>query len=755
MSKSKNTRKSPKRPKRRKQTAQVPGNRQPLNSQALINSALQFQQSGNLREAGRIYRQVLDAEPENPDAWHLLGMTLHAGNQLESAIECLKNALVLLPDHPDVLANLGVVYRTAGILDQSQAVLEKSLQLKPNSVQALSNLGTVYMECGNLAAAQIQFEKALSLDPSFEQASMNLGNLWQRLGRFQDAEAIYRSLLIGNSADPFLLNNLAETLRHQHQWSEAIEISRRAMEIAPDRVEMGITLGRSLAGAGLFEQAEQHFQQLIDEYPNLAQPYHYLGKLQFDRREMVRSEANLKRAVQLDPTDIYALSSLGFAYLEMGKYDVAEACFRTVVSIDPTNSQAHGCLLFFMSGKPELSQQELFQEHQRWGKVHDAVEPIASMWTDSATDGVRNRRLRIGYVSPDFCDHAVNRFFQPVLEAHRSDHVETFCYAEVAAPDETTQSLMEFADHWRFTQGLSDNQIAQQVATDQIDILVDLAGHTGKNRLRVFAFRPAPIQVTWLGYPNTTGLDAINYRLTCEIQNPSDEPTYHTEELFRMPRGSFCFARPGLLPEVSELPAIGNGFVTFGSLHRPVKISEAARDLWASVLLSCPSSRLVVFNTRFTEASASELVKSLVARGVAAGRVDVRNHIEAECYRSIYHEVDVALDVTPWAGGTTTLEALWMGVPVIAFYGDRRSARSTAAIVHNIGHPELIARSPEEYVEIAVRLSDDFEQLSHLRSRLRENVQSTIVDSVRFTEDLEEAYREMWNRLVDRVETER
>lgn len=750
MSKSKKTRKPPKRrPRRRPLAASENGTAKPADSQAAIQSALALQQAGNLKQAALIYQQVLETEPENPDAWHLLGMTLFTGDEFETAIECLQNALVLVPDHPDVLANLGVVYRSSGDHANAQLVLEKAVQINPDSVQAQTNLGTVYLEQGSYDAAQSQFEKALSIDAQFDQAAMNLANLWQRQGRFHDAESCYRSILEQGNPDPVALNNLAETLRHQRKWDEAIKFSRRAIELAPDSIDFQITLGRSLAGGMEVEEAKAQFLQLIERYPSLGTAYHYLGRLQFEQRDLENAVVNLMRAVELDPSDLYALSSLGFAYMEMGKSEIAEACFRTVVQIDPTNSQAHGCLLFFMSNKADACQRELFEEHRKWGALHGAVEAICSDWKSSGREQNKTKRLRIGYVSPDFCNHAVNKFFLPVLQSHRPEQVETFCYAEVAVPDETTEQLIELTDHWRFTHGLSDEQIAHQVQNDEIDILVDLAGHTANNRLRVFAYRPAPVQVTWLGYPNTTGLAAIDYRLTCDIQNPPDEPTYHTEQLYLMPNGSFCFSRPVNSPEVSDLPAIRNGCVTFGSLHRPDKISDSARDLWAAVLKACPASRLIAFNTRFTPESANELLHSLSGLGVEAERVTILNQLDADSYLDLYDQIDISLDVTPWAGGTTTLESMWMGAPVIAFHGDRRSARSTAAIVNNVGHPELIAKSQESYVAIAKRLSGDLDSLASIRQGLRNKIEATIVDANRFVDDLEQAYRDMWQRWCD------
>lgn len=729
--------------KKRRNAASTTKSVDPIPVNSLIRSALQLQQSGELSQAESIYRKVLDRDPENPDAWHLLGMTLFALKRYEAAIECLEKALRIVQRHPEVMANLGVVYRSSGRLDDAKSVLLQAVAIEPNSASLQSNLGTVYLELDELELAERHFENALAIDGQFGQAAMNLGNLWQQQGRFADAETVYQNLLERRPGDAAVLNNLGETLRHLGKSQQAVKVLNQAVESEPDCVEYRINLGRVLSNVGRIDEARSHFEKLIESFPELTKPFQYLGKLQLAQRELTDAVANLESAVELDPKDGYALTGLGLAYLESGRVREAEVCFRSVIELDPAMSQAHGLLLYVLSGDASIDPQRLFEEHQNWGRIHGNVVPVANEFQGRSR--APDRRLRVGYVSPDFRSHAVASYLEPVLEAHDPTQVEIFSYAEVTAPDETTRRLQELSHHWRFTPGFSDRQVAEQVLADQIDILVDLAGHTGQNRLGVFAHRPAPLQATWLGYPNTTGLSSIDYRFTCSVQNPIDEKTFHTEELFRLPRASFCFSRPFDWP-TSKLPAISNGYVTLGSLHRPEKISESARDLWAETLDACPNSRLIVFNTRFTSESKNELIAGLARRGIGAERIEIRNLIEGESYLETYQEIDIALDVTPWAGGTTTLESLWMGVPVIAYLGHRRSARSTAAIIHHLGCKELIADSFAKYAQIVVELSDDLPRLESLRKSLRRKVETTLVDSNGFTRDLEQAYREMWNR---------
>lgn len=737
------TQRSKKRLARKK--ASTPGEVVAKGTQSDIEQALAYQQAGELDRAKAIYLNVLSLDPENPDAWHLLGMTLHAANEHSAAIECLQNANQLTPNHPEILSNMGLVFRAAGELDQSRSCLELAAKLQPGSATIHNNLGTIYLELGSLEAAESRFETALSIEEDFDNAAMNLGNVWQRLGKSRDAEEIYHRVLSRNPGHAAILANLGEALRNQGKWESSVEVLERALEVAPGQMETRLNLGRSLINLRRLSEAESHLEELIGKHPDISKPYHYLGKLKLEERDFENAESLIRRSLEIDPQDMFARSSLGFTLIETGQPQKAEECFREVVRTDPSMSDAHGSLLFLMSSAVNTTPEGLFEETRKWAIAHGNVEAIGEHRNSKQPD----RRLKIGYISPDLRNHAVASFFKPVLQSHDAKSFETYCYAELASPDDVTEELIAHSEHWCYTKGLSNEQVARRIMDDQIDILVDLAGHTANNRLIALAHRPAPVQVTWIGYPNTTGLESIDYRLTCEVQNPVAESTFHTEELVRMPTGSFCFSRPKNAPDVGNLPAESNGYVTFGSLHRPLKISETARDFWAGVLGGCPDSRLLVFNTRFNDESIEELHVGLEKRGISRERVEIQNRFDEGSYLGVYDRIDIGLDVTPWAGGTTTLEALWMGVPVIAYYGDRRSARSTAAIMKNVGHDEWIAYSLKQYVELAKNFSSDINLLSSVRKNLRQETEATIVNAGKFTRELEQTYRTMWRRWCD------
>ncbi|TWU05751.1 O-linked N-acetylglucosamine transferase, SPINDLY family protein [Stieleria varia] len=711
--------------------------------QCSVEGALQLHRAGDLGGAKAIYCEVIQREPTNADAWHLLGMTLHAGGEDEQALECLAQADALVPGHPELLANLGWVYRSLGRYEPACDVLERAIKADPSSVPARCSLGAVFSELGQVDDAEQQYQAALAIDPGHCVALMNLGNLRQSQGRSRDAEQLYREVLSRNPGDSLVMMNLGEALRQQGKWDLAIEMLTGALRVNPMLVQAAVGLGRTLQAARRLAESESIFRQVIRQRGDYAKAYHYLGKTLLDAGDAEAAQAEIRHALELDPRDAFAVCTLGFVRLEMGQRDEAAECFSRAIELNPDLSEAAGTLLYLRSTDPGVEPAELFHQHCQWGQRYGEWPKVSIGERDMRAD----RRLKIGYVSPDFRNHAIASYIMPVMKSHDGECVEVYCYAEVASPDHVTEQLMRHADHWRFTNGLSDDQVAQQVVEDGIDILVDLAGHTSKNRLLVFARRPAPVQMTWLGYPNTTGLKAIDYRLTCQTQDPEGEETWHVEQLLRLPGGSFCFSVPENAPAVHPTPAMNAGHVTFGALHRPIKITDSVRDLWAAVMHAVPGSKLLVFNTRFTQSAASDLRDGLIARGVSAERMEIRSRYDGASYLETYHEIDIALDVFPWAGGTTTLEALWMGVPVLAMYGDRRSARSTAAIVENVGHGAWVARSTAQYVQLAAKLASDWNALQASRARLRTDVQSTIVDAKRFTASLENAYRDAW-RLI-------
>ncbi len=742
MSRSQSKRKSKRPPKRKRRSV----SRDPAieSRQTAVQQALQLQQAGQWQAAVEAYTQLLAEYPRDGGVWQLLGLTLHAAGQHQDAANCLFQAVEFLPGQPEVVANLGAVLRANGDLEGAREKMEPAAAQFPDSAPLQMNLGTVLMELGHCELAEPFVLRAHQLDPDSSVAAMNVGNLWIQQGRLRDAEKWLNGLLPQYPDDAAIQLNLAEVLRQLGRFETAIERSQQVISRHPDHIEATLTLGRCHLGLQRYREAQEVFERLIEQHSRLAKAHHYLGQTWFAQRELAKAASYLERAVELAPGDPFARSRLGLMYLELDQPQRAIEQLQQSLQLNPRDNATHSCLLFALSSDSEINPADLYQAHLDWSARHGQPKHDANIESIHRRRDLRpDRKLKIGYVSPDLRQHAVASFFAPVLSAHHRDRVEVFCYAELKRPDEMSAALRNLSDHWRETTGLSDRQVANLIAEDGIDILVDLAGHTAGNRLTAFAYRPAPIQATWLGYPNTTGMDCIDYRFGCPIQDPVDHPSYHTETLVRMEHGSFCFNFPDPAPSIQPLPATENGFITLGALHRPQKITPRTHDLWAAVLKSIPNSKLLIFNTRFTKETMGWHRAALVDRGVAEDRISIENETPYD-FLQMYDRIDIALDVTPWAGTTTTLGALWMGVPVIALRGDRRSARSTAVVVAGIGHHDWIADSPEDYIQRVVTLANDLPQLSALRHSIRPKLQATILDAERFTNELESHYLKFW-----------
>ena len=392
-----------------------------------------------------------------------------------------------------------------------------------------------------------------------------------------------------------------------------------------------------------------------------------------------------------------------------------------------------------------LTPDSLFAEHARLGAQLEAMSPSGDM---SIRHGDRGQRLRIGYVSPDFRKHSVAYFLEPLLRAHNKNSVEVFCYAEVLRPDVVTDRFKSLADGWLFTVGMSAENLTRRIREDGINILVDLAGHTAKNRLSVFTCKSAPVQVTWLGYPNTTGLRSIDYRLVDAVTDPHGEAdALAVETLVRLPDGFLCYDPPDEAPKPTPPPCANGAAITFGSFNNPAKLSAMTLDAWAAILGQLPNARLLLKGKPFADQVTRELFLDRFAqRGVATKRIELMAWVpNTTSHLAAYQEVDISLDPFPYNGTTTTCEALWMGVPVVALSGNRHASRVGASLLRRLNLDELIARDAGEYVQIAVNLADQRDRLADLRRRLRPRMTaSPLCDAPAFARHMEAVYRRMW-----------
>ncbi len=534
-----------------------------------------------------------------------------------------------------------------------------------------------------------------------------MGGALQLLGRFDEAIHNYQQALRLNPNFAEAHNNLGAAFDHQERLDEAVRCFEQAVRLKPAFAEALCNWGNTLQRQDKLDEAVPCFQRALAVKPGYGE----------------------------------ALVGLATVLFYQGRPDAAVDTLRKALAVDPGLAKAQTNLLFCLNYDPQADPQAVFAEHCRWGSLQTLPTPLPH-----ANAPAPNRRLRIGYVSPDFRQSALFRYIEPVLVNHDPRQVQVFCYAEITFADAFTQRLQKLAHAWRWTHGLTDSAVAQRIREDGIDILVDLAGLTDNSRLRVFAHKPAPIQATWLGYLNTTGLTAIDYRLTDDVLHPPGQPAWDVEELVRLPGGMCCFAPPPDALPVTPLPALRRGHLTFGSLSILFKVNSAVIDLWAKVLQALPTARLLMFHDKLTAAAQERIRGQFSQCGIAGERLDLRQGSVTPGYLRIYNEIDIALDTFPFSGGVTTCEALWMGVPVLTLTGATVASRNSAALLARVGLTDMAVQTPEQYVAKAVSLANELERLTKVRQELRQRMATTLCNGRRFTRGLEDAYRMMWRR---------
>lgn len=751
-----------------------------------IDQAVAHHRAGHLAEAEALYRQILQTQPHQPDALHLLGMLAAQSERLDEGLRLIERAIALAPGRADYLNSRGEVLRALGRLDEAAGVYRQALTLKPDHLAAQLNLANVLQGQGHLQAAIAAYRQALSLGPNDAAVHNNLGIALQASGKLAEALVHFQRARAANPQSAEICFNLGNALKAEKQPSQAIAAYRNALALKPDYPEAWNNLGTALELEGAFTEAISAYQQAITHKPDYAEAYNNLGNMLWTqgdqdlaigcfqqalafKPDFAEAHSNLgtafkrqnrlteataahQRSLALAPDAAYTHLNLGNALLAQGKIEEAIAHYRRAVELKTDFAEAHSSVLLALHYDAGVDPSLMLTEHRRWAQHH--ALPAATLIQPHANDPDRERRLRIGYVSPDFRAHSVAFFIAPILTRHDRQRGEVFCYANVRHADNVTARLRDAADHWRDIAFMSDAEVVTQIRKDRIDILVDLAGHTAHNRLCLFARKPAPIQVTYLGYPNTTGLSTMDYRLTDALADPPGKTeAFYSEELIGLPQGFLCYQPSVESPPVGRLPAPSAGYVTFASFNNATKVNQEVVRSWAGILEAVPDSRLILKASAFADEEARErLIAHFLAQGVGRQRLELIAWVSSSFkHLHHYHRVDIALDPFPYNGTTTTCEALWMGVPVITLAGETHAGRVGVSLLTRAGLPELIAESPEDYVKIAVTLASDLKRLTDLRQGLRERLQrSPLMDAAGFTRSLEQAYREMWRKYCEK-----
>jgi protein O-GlcNAc transferase len=560
-------------------------------------------------------------------------------------------------------------------------------------------------------------------------------------GRLAEAEKIYHQVLAKQPDHAGALHLLGVLAVQMGEFDGAVELIRRAIRLVPDSAEMHFNLGNAFQNMGRFDEAIASFRRAIRLKPDLAPAYNNLANALRMIEQLDEAIAIFHQALRLKPDLVEAHNNLGSALKHVGRLDEAIAAYREAIRLKPDCTDAHGNLICALQFHPDCNAEMIRDEHRRWNRLH--AEPLKKFIQPHTNNRNPDRRLRIGYISPDFREHVVGQNLLPLLREHDHGQMEIFCYSNVVRADAITGQIQGCADVWRDIVRISDSQAADLIRQDRIDILVDLMLHTAGNRLLIFARKPAPVQVTYLGYCAGTGLKTMDYRLSDPHLDPPDSDlSLYNECTIRLPETYWCYSPCGPTPEPSPSPAATAGCITFGCLNNFAKISPAL-DLWAEILRMVPRSRLIVHSPPGSHLSAVR--ERFAGKGISPDRLEFLGRQPWPDYVRAYGRIDIALDPFPWSGGITTCDALWMGVPVVSLAGQTAVGRGGMSILTNIGLPELIAQTPQQCVHIAAALAGDLPRLVEQRSILRQRMRaSPLMDAPRFAHNVEAAYRQMW-----------
>jgi predicted O-linked N-acetylglucosamine transferase (SPINDLY family) len=540
--------------------------------------------------------------------------------------------------------------------------------------------------------------------------------------------------------------NLGIALRDTRQLEKAVAALRKTLELNPRHEGAATSLGHVLAALHRYEEAEEVFRGTLRYQPGNAEFYAVYGSAM---QTLGRYEAAINayyKAIKLQHPRVAEIHENAAAALCMqGKYRESIEHFDAALKLEPRNPRIHSSLLLTLHYLTGQNPEDLFDRHRQWPGNATRSGPAPAR-TSTAAPVERPARLRIGYVSSDLRKHSVAYFIEPLLARHDSTRYEITCYSSHKETDATTERLQRLAHRWRDVAEMDDEQLLRTIAGDAIDILVDLNGHTSGNRLTVFARRAAPVQVSFIGYPDTTGVTEMDYRISDTIADPPGSERLCTESLYRLPGCFLCYRPADNAPPLAPSPCEANGFVTFGSFNNLAKVNPDVIALWARLLRETPDSRLVLKNPSLTDLSTRERYQALFAEaGISSERLVLIGYIPDDTgHLGAYSRIDLALDTFPYNGTTTTCEALWMGVPVVSLRGDRHSARVGASLLTAAGFPDWIADTPGRYVEIGRELAGDRAKLIELRMQLRERVrQSRLCAMENYVRAVECAFEEM------------
>ena len=710
------TEKTPTRKQRRTADARAKnGNSrtgQPLQISEATNLLVTLFNQGRYAEGEAIAQQQIKRFPQHGFFWKALGLMVRSQGRALESLEPMQKAATLMPKDAETHFNLGTTLNDLGRLNESEGCFRRALEIKPDYVEAQSNLGNTFKTLGRLNEAEACYRRAIEIKPDYALSHSNLGVTLRDLDRMNEAEICFRRALELKPDYAEAHYNLGNTLMDLGRLNEAEACFRSALEINPNSENVYCNLGNTLNSLGRLHESETSHRRALEIKPDYAEAHNNLGITLKDLYLLVDAETCYRRALEIKPDYVEAYSNLGMALKDLGRLNEAEASYRRALEIKPDSAIAHSNLLFtlnYAACNPVLF---LLEEARAWetGCISE-TDRGAARARQFSRPTVVGRRLRVGYVSADFRQHAVSYFVEQVFTHHDAARVEVFAYSASATRDAVTGRIEALVEHWVPVVGLTDQKLRDRIEADQIDVLIDLSGHTAQNRLGVFALRVAPVQAHWLGYFASTGLTEMDYWIGDPILTPPETDSHFSEKVWRLPRTWVSYKGQVEAPQNCWQPA-QDGAVWLGSFNNLAKLTPATFALWAGVLHKLPEAKLLLKTKGLAEElNRQRIMDTMASYGIGNERVELQDSritVDWASHMAYYDRLDIALDpVGGLAGGTTTCDALWMGVPVVSLAGDRMASRMTASMLDSIGRSEWLAESEEEYVMKVAELVHD------------------------------------------------
>ena len=709
----------------------------------LIDQGHALEAQGKLDEAMQCYLEAIRHAP-NPARGHLnRGNVLLLQGDLDGALKAFHTALEHQPDYAGAYYNIGNALLGNRQLDEAVASYRSALRINPDYAEVHCSLGVALKELGQCDEAVASYRRALDIQPDFFEGHLNLGNVMHAMKHSKEAVVSYRRALEIQPDFAEAYNCLGLALQDLGQSGGALDAFKVAIKYKPDHAEAHNNLGIVLQDIGKLDDAMASYRLALSIKPDLTEAHCNLSIALRKLGQMESAMVNCERALEIDPDSFHAYCHMGNILTDLGQFDRAETTYRRALEIKPDYLEAHSNLLLTLNYADNHAPLYRLEQARQYGRV--VASKVGTRFSEWQCD-VQPGRLRVGLVSGDLRKHPVGYFLEGLLANIDPTRIELIAYPTNPNNDDLTARIGPYFSAWHPLFGKNDETDARLIHEHAVHILIDLSGHTGHSRLPVFAWKPAPVQVSWLGYFATTGVTEMDYLLADEVGVPENQQEQFTESVWYLPDTRLCFTAPNTGPPVSALPALTKGHLTFGCFQNLSKIGDDVLETWGNILAALPDATLRMQCKQLGEpAQVEQLLQRLQRYGIAPARVTTYGTTHRDAYLVAHAEVDVILDTFPYPGGTTTCEALWMGVPTLTLSGGTLLARQGASLLTAAGLPDWIAANEDDYVAKAVSFSSDLEHLAALRVVLREQVlASPLFDAPRFARNFEDALWGMW-----------